>query len=263
MAPEALMRQLAYEPSGRDLPTMFDLPSENPEEPGLPDVFHPLQAFLLSITFRLNTSFFSALDLNLYYDEHNTHRYIRPDWFVVLGAPPSEELRRSYVIWQERVRPFLAVELISPGSEKDDLGMRTPRADGIPTKWDVYEKILQVPYYIVYDRFEDHLIPHIHSEKGYQPLTMEKGLVSIPDLSLKLGRWHGRFNGEEATWLRWFDAEGFMIPTPDEEKDFERAEKERERAAKEKALDEKVHAEAELTRMRNLLRDAGIDIDKL
>jgi hypothetical protein len=42
------------------LPTMYDLPSENPEEPGLPDVragatkdeFHNLQPQLLSATFR-------------------------------------------------------------------------------------------------------------------------------------------------------------------------------------------------------------------
>ncbi|MFM2062727.1 MAG: hypothetical protein RLZZ507_2397 [Cyanobacteriota bacterium] len=34
------------------LPTMYDLPSENQEEPGLPDEFHLLQPELLRITFR-------------------------------------------------------------------------------------------------------------------------------------------------------------------------------------------------------------------
>jgi hypothetical protein len=39
--------------SGREtLPTMYDLPSEDPEEPGLPDEFHDLQPQLLSLTFR-------------------------------------------------------------------------------------------------------------------------------------------------------------------------------------------------------------------
>ena len=33
------------------LPTMYDLPSENPEEPGLPDEFHLLQPRLLAETF--------------------------------------------------------------------------------------------------------------------------------------------------------------------------------------------------------------------
>ena len=35
------------------LPTMYDLPSEFPEESGLPDVFHDLQPELLSATLRL------------------------------------------------------------------------------------------------------------------------------------------------------------------------------------------------------------------
>ena len=35
------------------LPTMYDLPSEDLEEPGLPDEFHDLQPQLLSATLRL------------------------------------------------------------------------------------------------------------------------------------------------------------------------------------------------------------------
>jgi hypothetical protein len=37
--------------SAAGLPTMYDLPSEDPEEPGLPDEFHDLQPQLLSRTF--------------------------------------------------------------------------------------------------------------------------------------------------------------------------------------------------------------------
>ena len=33
------------------LPTMYDLPSEDPEEPGLPDEFHDFQPHLLRKTF--------------------------------------------------------------------------------------------------------------------------------------------------------------------------------------------------------------------
>jgi hypothetical protein len=34
------------------LPTMYNLPNEDPEEPGLPDKYHLLQARLLEDTFR-------------------------------------------------------------------------------------------------------------------------------------------------------------------------------------------------------------------
>lgn len=40
-------------PAAEILPTMYDLPSENPEEPGLPDEFHDHQPELLSITLKL------------------------------------------------------------------------------------------------------------------------------------------------------------------------------------------------------------------
>lgn len=54
------------------LPTMYDLPSENLEEPGLPDEFHDYQTQLLSRTLRLvdwaADRMFTGADLNLYYD---------------------------------------------------------------------------------------------------------------------------------------------------------------------------------------------------
>jgi hypothetical protein len=54
------------------LPTMYDLHSDNPENPGLPDEFHDWQPQLLSETFVPATfppeQVFTAKDLNLYYD---------------------------------------------------------------------------------------------------------------------------------------------------------------------------------------------------
>ncbi|WP_421658814.1 hypothetical protein [Leptothermofonsia sp. ETS-13] len=51
---------------------MYDLPSEEREEPGLPDEFHDLQPQLLSTTLRLSSyasdNFFTGTNLNLYYD---------------------------------------------------------------------------------------------------------------------------------------------------------------------------------------------------
>ncbi len=127
------------------LPTMYDLPSEDPEqthslrqqscdkenvfESGLPDEFHDLQPQLLSATLRLGDyardQIFTGTDLNLYYDVRQPQWYKRPDWFLVVGVPrlyDGTDLRSSYVIWQEGVDPFVVVELLSPGTEKEDLG---------------------------------------------------------------------------------------------------------------------------------------------
>ncbi|MCU0551297.1 MAG: Uma2 family endonuclease [Leptolyngbya sp. Prado105] len=116
-------------PPWQTLPTMYDLPSENPEEPGSSDEFHDLQPQLLSRTLRLSQSvteqFFTGADLNLYYDGEHPQWYKRPDWFLSIGVPrlyQGRDLRNSYVIWQERRAPFVIVELLSPGTEKEDLG---------------------------------------------------------------------------------------------------------------------------------------------
>lgn len=108
---------------------MYDLPSEDPEEPGLPDEFHDLQPQLLSRTLRLSryTSerCFTASDLNLYYDVNQPQWYKRPDWFLAVDVPrlyDGKDLRRSYVIWQEGKAPYVAIEFLSPGTESEDLG---------------------------------------------------------------------------------------------------------------------------------------------
>lgn len=87
---------------------MYDLPSEDPEEPGLPDAFHLLQPELLRLTFRPPSypkdTVFTASDMNLYYDVRQPLWYKRPDWFGVLDVPrlyDGQDMRLSYVIWQE------------------------------------------------------------------------------------------------------------------------------------------------------------------
>ncbi|NEQ81247.1 MAG: Uma2 family endonuclease, partial [Moorea sp. SIO2I5] len=145
-------------PAKETLPTMYDLPSEDPEEPGLPDEFHLWQPQLCSETFRPpnyeSERVFVASDLNLYYDPKHTAWYKRPDWFAVVGISrfyQERELRMSYVIWQEEVRPIVAIELLSASTKDQDLGY-SERTGEAPTKWEVYEQILAIPYYVTFDR---------------------------------------------------------------------------------------------------------------
>ena len=145
---------------------MYDLPSEDPEEPGLPDEFHEFQPQLLRETFRPpnypQNTFFIGTDINLYYDLRHSLWYKRPDWFVALGVPSAtqqQDLRLSYVIWQEGIAPFLVVELLSPGTEDEDLEQNIralPDRETPPGKWEVYERMLRVSYYAVFDRYTNH-----------------------------------------------------------------------------------------------------------
>ena len=224
------------------LPTMYDLPSEDPEEPGLPDEFHYYQPQLLRETFcppdNPPEQICVATDLNLYYDFEHTTWYKRPDWFAVLGVPrfyEGHELRYSYVIWQEQVVPFIVVELLSEGTESEDLGQTVRDIKQPPTKWQVYEQILQIPYYIVFGR-QTNQLRVFHWQTGrYQALTLSEGKVWLPEIQLGIGLWHGAYQGLERQWLRWYDAQHRWIPTLVEqlEQEHQRAEQERQRAEQE------------------------------
>ncbi|WP_347179041.1 Uma2 family endonuclease [Roseofilum casamattae] len=213
---------------------MYDLPSEEVGESGLPDQYHPQQAELLCLTFQPSTypaqQVWSAMDLNLYYDENHTERYKRPDWFGVVGVSPlyeERELRMSYVMWQEQVNPFIVVELLSPGTQKEDVGETAAKPGGIPTKWQVYEDILQVPYYVVYDRRNTTFRAFSHQGKRYQELAITENRLWLPELELGLGLWQGRYKVCDRHWLRFYDSSGNWIPTPTEQVEQERLRAER------------------------------------
>ncbi len=240
-------------PPKKTLPTMYDLPSEDPQEPGLPDVFHIYQPRLLEDTFRPPTypqeQIFVASDLNLYYDSHHTLWYKIPDWFAVVGNSrfyEGKDLRLSYVIWQEGVNPFVVVELLSPGTEKEDLGQTLRDAEQPPTKWQVYEQILRVPYYIVFDRYTDTLKVFILQADRYTELNLEEPRIWMPTLELGLGLWQGNYQGIERLWLRWYDGDGNWMLTPEE-------------AERQRSEDLEVKAE----RLAAKLRELGIDPEEL
>ena len=218
------------------LPTMYDLPSEDPEEPGLPDEFHLLQPQLLRETFCPSkfpeNQVFIATDLNLYYDVHHPLWYKRPDWFAVVDVPrlyAQKELRLSYVVWQEGVNPFVVVEFISPGTEKEDLGRTLRDVSQPPTKWEVYERVLRVPYYLVFDRYTDQLRAFQLQGSSYAELEINQPRVWLNDIELGLGLWQGIYQGIERQWLRWYDASGNWVLTP-AERERKQGERERQRA---------------------------------
>jgi Uma2 family endonuclease len=294
--------------------TMYDLPSEDPEEPGLPDEFHDLQPQLLSRTLgvlaALANQIFNASDLNLYYDPLHPLWHKRPDWFLVVGVPrlyQSRDLRESYVVWDEKVSPLLVVEFLSPGTDAEDLGrfyvpkskpgskrkqqtasqkslQSTAELAGVseagapkpPPKFVVYEEILKVLNYVVYDRHTQTIRYFRLVEGRYQEqvLAPSNPRLWIPELALGLGVWEGMFEGVDHHWLRWCDAEGNWCLTDTEQersaKEQERSAKEQERSAKEQERSAKEAAEADLVVERRLretlmerLRAMGIDPETL
>jgi Uma2 family endonuclease len=267
-------------PPKETLPTMYDLPSEDPEEPGLPDEFHSLQPQLLSATLRLmdvvsdrslgsSQGLFTAHDMNLYYDSKHPLWHKRPDWFAVIGVSrlyEDRDMRLSYVVWQEGVNPFVVVELLSPGTEKEDLGQTEATPNQPPTKWDVYERILRIPYYILFDRYSNSLRAYQLNGGQYQALIPENDRIWIPELKMSLGVWQGRYQGIERLWLRWLDSDGNWIPTDTEMLETEQQQREQaqqqlktERQQREQAEQQRDEAQQRAEYLAERLKALGIN----
>lgn len=257
-------------PPQETLPTMYDLPSEYPEESGLPDEFHDFQPQLLRETCQPTTyppnQVFVGTDLNVYYDVHHPRWHKRPDWFLVLGverARQQTDLRWSYVIWQEGASPFLVVELLSPGTEDEDLGNTLREVNQPPTKWQMYEQILRIPYYATFDRYENQFRLFQLVGTRYQPLVIPEQRYWFEELQLTLAVWQGQYQSAEGLWLRWQTADGNWVPTAEERarQEFQRAEQAQQQAeqAQQQAEQERERADRLATRLREL----GIDPDEV
>jgi len=245
---------------------MYDLPSENPEEPGLPDEYHIWQPQFLSFTccppLYPPDRVFVATDLNLYYDPRHPLWHKRPDWFVVVNVPrlyEDKQMRLSYVTWQEGVRPLVVVELLSPSTRDEDLGLTPPQENKPPGKWEVYERILGIPYYIVFDRYTDELQAFQLEGGHYRQMAQQLSRVWIPELQLSLGLWQGEYRGIDRQWLRWYDAQGNLMLTDAEQ---ERLAKEQERLAKEQAQALLAQERQQRQQLIERLRARGIDPDE-
>ncbi|NER51226.1 MAG: Uma2 family endonuclease [Symploca sp. SIO1A3] len=262
---------------------MYDLPSENPEEPGLTDEFHDLQPQLLRRTLQLSgytrENYFTASDLNLYYDVNHPLWYKRPDWFLAIDVPrlyDGKDLRRSYVMWQEGKSPYVGIEFLSPGTEVEDLGRFynetanaesgtpavNPRENGSeqtatkpPAKLEVYERYLRIPHYFVYSRYTQKL-RYFKLDGGQyqeQSLNPENAIAWLADLEIGLGIWEGVFEDVPGYWLRWCDSAGNWLLTDTEQSE--------QQTAQERLAQEQVQAQL-LQAARNLLA-TGMDIEQV
>jgi Uma2 family endonuclease len=245
--------------AGKPLPTMYDLPSEDPDEPGLPDEFHYYQPQLLRETFRPPTyaadQVFVGADINLYYDAEHPLWHKRPDWFAVLGQTrlyQQSELRLSYVVWQEQLVPYLVVELLSPGTEDSDLGRTLWDVDKAPAKWVVYEQILKIPYYLVFSRYTHELKAFGRVSGSYRALDLDQRRLWLPEAGLGIGVWEGAYEGITGQWLRFLDGQGQWLACAAElrEQERQRADQERQRAEQEKHRADRENLRAEQEKQR-------------
>lgn len=174
-----------------------------------------------------------------------------PDWFYVPNVPPlvDGQIRRSYVIWREFLAPLIALEFASgDGTEERD---RTPLYYSEtgevtkPGKWWVYERIMRIPYYGIYEISKNKLEVYNLVGGRYQTISPnERGHYPISQIGVELGVWEGSYQNQTQRWLRWWDIEGNLLLTGAERAELERlhAEQERQRADQERQRAENAEA---------------------
>ena len=104
-------------------------------------------------------------------------------------------------------KPAIIVELLSPGTEDEDPGRSNKKQGRPPTKWEVYEKRLNVPYYVVFSRYTNELRAFELIRNKYVEMIPVDNRLWFRKLKLGLGLWNGTWDGHEGLWLRWYNIE--------------------------------------------------------
>ena len=177
-----------------------------------------------------------------------------PDWFYFPNVPPKldGQIRRSYVLWREYNAPLIALEFASGnGDEERDrtpLAVSTASGKQKPGKFWVYEQIIRIPYYGIFEISSNKLEVYHLVDFSYQQLAPnERDRYPIPPLEVELGLWQGTYQNQEQLWLRWWDLQGNLLLIGSE-----RAEIAEAKAAQ---------AEAKAARLAQRLVQMGIDPD--
>ncbi|MDQ3688099.1 MAG: Uma2 family endonuclease [Acidobacteriota bacterium] len=164
-----------------------------------------------------------------------------PDVFLSLDVAVAEDWyaksKRSYFFWQFGKAPEVVIEIVS-----------NRKGGELSTKLHAYARTA-VTYYIVHDptaQLSGEALQGFELRGGkYERLTE----VRLPLVGLSLALWQGTYEGKAATWLRWHDERGDLIPTG-----AERAAHEAERAT---------HEAERATRLAAKLRELGVDPEQI
>jgi len=192
---------------------------------------------LLKYCWQDRQDFYISGNLTVYYNTQQlkSRDFRGPDVFVVLGTEKRD--RRSWAIWEEGGKyPNVVIELLSSSTANVDKG----------AKKILYQDVWRLPEYYWFhpETLEFAGFRLINGQyEAIQPI--EENRLPSEQLGLALGIYERQ--------LRWFTADGELIPLP-EEAERQRADQERQRADQERQQKE---------RLENYLRSQGIDPNQL
>ncbi|MEH2054991.1 MAG: Uma2 family endonuclease [Nostoc sp.] len=188
-------------PSAEDLPDSDYTPVDNELQDLIPSLLKAILAWLW--TSRMD--WFFGVDMGIYYDPELPP--VVPDGFLSLGVERvfDENLRLSYVLWEEKVMPIMALEVVSH-----------KRRGEYTNKKKLYAK-MEILYYVVYNPQRRRKPPlevyrFVNGEYVLQP----GNLVWLSEIGLAIGYERATYQGITRDWLYWYDKQGVRYLTPEE-----------------------------------------------
>jgi Putative restriction endonuclease len=183
-----------------------------------------------------------------------------PDWAYIANITvPIEEVNKSYTPHLQGDVPTIVLEFLS---DTDGTEFST-QPDNPMGKWYYYEQILKVPYYGIFEPNSGDFQVYVLGESGsYDRLPIdESGRYWIEPMQLSIAAWKGFRQNRMSWWLRWWDANGTILPWGTEkiEAERQRADEERQRADEERQRADEERQRAD--RLAQRLRDLGLDPD--
>jgi len=153
--------------------------------------------------FAANPNVYVSGNLLMFYVEGDRRRHLSPDVFVVKGVPKHKRL--YYLLWEEQKGPDLIIELTSKSTRNEDQ----------KKKFQLYQDVLKVSEYFLFDPLGDYLKPQLQGfrlqEDKYEPIKPLRN--RLPSQTLQL---HLEQGGEN---LRLYNPKsGQWLPTPTEER---------------------------------------------
>ena len=221
------------------------------DEPPLESELHLRQIILLlnclEWLWQEKNDFYAAGNLTIYYSQNQRRNedFRGPDFFVV--SDTERKTRKSWVIWEEDGKyPNFILEILSDSTANVDRNLKKK----------LYQNTFRTPDYFWFDPYSLEFAGFHLLDGKYQAIEPnEQGHLWSQQLELYLGIHQGL--------LRFFTANGELVPTPEEQADSEREQKEYEREQKEYEREQKEIAQQKAEKLAAKLRELNIDPDAI
>ena len=221
------------------------------DEPPLKSDLH-LQQIIVLLTcldwlWQERSDYYASGNLTIYYNQEQLKKrdFCGPDFFVVLDT--EKRPRKSWVVWGEGGKyPNIIIEILSNSTAKID------RTD----KKELYQNTFRTPDYFWFDPNSLEFQGFTLLAGQYQPLKPNhRGHLWSQQLGLFLGILENQ--------LRYFTADGELVPTPSESALQEKLAKELAQQSAEIAQTELIKERSYAQQLAQKLQELGVNPDEL